>query len=162
MTSRRSRSVHAGHGHQGTARRCPSRKGNVVSPDDMIARYGADATRACIRCLPHRPTVISTGRRMASPASAVFLASVYRLVMKHADAAKSLRTEQTIRSATLKASPATELYCASCIRPFPRSRRTSLAAGTSTPASRPSWNWSTNPGRGPMLRCQMAKCRLLS
>jgi len=39
-------------------------KDNVVSPDDMVARYGADATR-CTRCLPRRPTAIWTGRKTA-------------------------------------------------------------------------------------------------
>jgi leucyl-tRNA synthetase len=40
-------------------------KGNVVSPDDMVARYGADAARACTRCLPRRRIATWTGRKTA-------------------------------------------------------------------------------------------------
>ena len=46
-------------------------KGNVVSPDEMVGRYGADATRM-YACLPRRRIAIWTGRRMAWPASAAF------------------------------------------------------------------------------------------
>jgi len=44
-------------------------KGNVVSPDLMIERYGADATRM-YALLPRRPTATWSGRRTASQASA--------------------------------------------------------------------------------------------
>ena len=42
--------------------------GNVVSPDDMVARYGADA-RACTRFSPPLRIANSTGRMKASKAS---------------------------------------------------------------------------------------------
>ena len=44
--------------------------GNVVSPDDMVARYGADATRL-YTLFAARPTAISTGRTRAWKASIV-------------------------------------------------------------------------------------------
>ena len=44
-------------------------KGNVVSPDEMIARYGADAARA-YSLFAAPPIATSTGRKTALPASA--------------------------------------------------------------------------------------------
>jgi leucyl-tRNA synthetase len=63
-------------------------KGNVVSPDDMIARYGADATRmyALFAAPPDRDL---DWQEDGVAGVSRFLGRVYRLVMKHADAAKA-------------------------------------------------------------------------
>ncbi|UWZ83252.1 leucine--tRNA ligase [Occallatibacter riparius] len=63
-------------------------KGNVVSPDDMVARYGADATRmyALFAAPPDRDL---DWQEDGVAGVSRFLGRVYRLVMKHAGAAKS-------------------------------------------------------------------------
>ena len=63
-------------------------KGNVVSPDDMIARYGADATRmyALFAAPPDRDL---DWQEDGVAGVSRFLGRVYRLVMKHAEAAKT-------------------------------------------------------------------------
>jgi len=63
-------------------------KGNVVSPDDMIARYGADATRmyALFAAPPDRDL---DWQEEGVAGVSRFLGRVYRLVMKHALAARS-------------------------------------------------------------------------
>jgi leucyl-tRNA synthetase len=63
-------------------------KGNVVSPDDMIARYGADATRmyALFAAPPDRDL---DWQEDGVAGVSRFLGRVYRLVMKHAGAAKN-------------------------------------------------------------------------
>ena len=58
-------------------------KGNVVSPDDMVARYGADATRM-YACLPRRRIAISTGRKHGVEGVQRFLGRVYRFVVRNA------------------------------------------------------------------------------
>ncbi|HEY3705087.1 MAG TPA: leucine--tRNA ligase [Terracidiphilus sp.] len=62
-------------------------KGNVVSPDDMIARYGADATRmyALFAAPPDRDL---EWQEDGVAGVSRFLGRVYRLVMKHAGAAR--------------------------------------------------------------------------
>jgi leucyl-tRNA synthetase len=62
-------------------------KGNVVSPDDMVARYGADATRmyALFAAPPDRDL---DWQEDGVAGVSRFLGRVYRLVMKHAGAAK--------------------------------------------------------------------------
>ncbi len=81
-------------------------KGNVVSPDDMIARYGADATRA-YSLFAAPPDRDLDWQEDGVAGVSRFLGKVYRLVMKHADAAKSA-DGAAFDPATLKA-PATEL-----------------------------------------------------
>jgi leucyl-tRNA synthetase len=63
-------------------------KGNVVSPDDMVARYGADATRmyALFAAPPDRDL---DWQEDGVAGVSRFLGRVYRLVMKHAGAAKA-------------------------------------------------------------------------
>jgi leucyl-tRNA synthetase len=63
-------------------------KGNVVSPDDMVARYGADATRmyALFAAPPDRDL---DWQEEGVAGVSRFLGRVYRLVMKHAEAAKA-------------------------------------------------------------------------
>ncbi|HVJ06890.1 MAG TPA: leucine--tRNA ligase [Acidisarcina sp.] len=68
-------------------------KGNVVSPDDMIARYGADATRmyALFAAPPDRDL---DWQEDGVAGISRFLARVYRLVMKYASAVRGVaRTE---------------------------------------------------------------------
>jgi leucyl-tRNA synthetase len=59
-------------------------KGNVVSPDDMIARYGADATRmyALFAAPPDRDL---EWQEEGVAGISRFLGKVYRLTMKYAD-----------------------------------------------------------------------------
>jgi leucyl-tRNA synthetase len=63
-------------------------KGNVVSPDDMIARYGADATRmyALFAAPPDRDL---EWQEEGVAGISRFLGKVYRLTMKYANAASS-------------------------------------------------------------------------
>jgi leucyl-tRNA synthetase len=64
-------------------------KGNVVSPDDMIARYGADATRmyALFAAPPDRDL---EWQEEGVAGISRFLARVYRLTAKYAPAVRSL------------------------------------------------------------------------
>ena len=113
-------------------------KGNVVSPDEMVAHYGADATRmyALFAAPPDRDL---DWQEDGVAGVSRFLARVWRLATKYAPLARvgpmarAWRARRGFRSSC----------CASCIRPSPKSRWTSRAAGTSTPAWRPSWSWST-------------------
>ena len=63
-------------------------KGNVVSPDEMIARYGADATRmyALFAAPPDRDL---EWQEEGVAGISRFLGKVYRLTMKYADVASS-------------------------------------------------------------------------
>jgi leucyl-tRNA synthetase len=65
-------------------------KGNVVSPDEMIARYGADATRmyALFAAPPDRDL---EWQEEGVAGISRFLARVYRLTMKYAPATKKSR-----------------------------------------------------------------------
>ena len=64
-------------------------KGNVVSPDDMVARYGADATRmyALFAAPPDRDL---DWQEDGVAGVSRFLGRVWRLATKHAQAAKSV------------------------------------------------------------------------
>jgi len=66
-------------------------KGNVVSPDDMIARYGADATRmySLFAAPPDRDL---DWQEDGVAGVSRFLGKVYRFVMKHAETARSAST----------------------------------------------------------------------
>ena len=63
-------------------------KGNVVSPDDMVARYGADATRmyALFAAPPDRDL---DWQEDGVAGVSRFLGRVYRLAMKYADTARA-------------------------------------------------------------------------
>jgi leucyl-tRNA synthetase len=67
-------------------------KGNVVSPDDMVARYGADATRmyALFAAPPDRDL---DWQEDGVAGVSRFLARVWRLVTKHAPQARSAALE---------------------------------------------------------------------
>jgi leucyl-tRNA synthetase len=75
-------------------------KGNVVSPDDMIARYGADATRA-YALFATTPDRDLDWQEDGVAGVSRFLSRVYRFVMKHADRARGA-------SATSPATPASQ------------------------------------------------------
>ncbi len=64
-------------------------KGNVVSPDDMVARYGADSTRmyALFAAPPDRDL---DWQESGVEGISRFLSRVYRFVMKHADRARKI------------------------------------------------------------------------
>ncbi len=66
-------------------------RGNVVSPDDMIARYGADATRmySLFAAPPDRDL---DWQEDGVAGVSRFLGKVYRFVMKHAETARSAST----------------------------------------------------------------------
>jgi leucyl-tRNA synthetase len=72
-------------------------KGNVVSPDDMVARYGADATRmyALFAAPPDRDL---DWQEDGVAGVSRFLARVWRLVAKHAAQARSSALEQPRQS----------------------------------------------------------------
>jgi leucyl-tRNA synthetase len=69
-------------------------KGNVVSPDDMVARYGADATRmyALFAAPPDRDL---DWQEDGVAGVSRFLGKVYRFVMKHAETARSVSATDT-------------------------------------------------------------------
>jgi leucyl-tRNA synthetase len=75
-------------------------KGNVVSPDDMIARYGADATRmyALFAAPPDRDL---EWQEEGVAGISRFLARVYRLGTKYADAASSSDAASTPKDQVL-------------------------------------------------------------
>jgi leucyl-tRNA synthetase len=69
-------------------------KGNVVSPDDMVARYGADATRmyALFAAPPDRDL---DWQEDGVAGVSRFLGRVYRLVMKYAEVARGAKGAAT-------------------------------------------------------------------
>jgi len=71
-------------------------KGNVVSPDDMVARYGADATRmyALFAAPPDRDL---DWQEDGVAGVSRFLARVWRLVTKHALHARSAEQESALK-----------------------------------------------------------------
>ena len=73
-------------------------KGNVVSPDDMVARYGADATRmyALFAAPPDRDL---DWQEDGVAGVSRFLGRVFRLVMRYAPQARSGRTAQPVAPA---------------------------------------------------------------
>jgi leucyl-tRNA synthetase len=75
-------------------------KGNVVSPDDMIARYGADATRmyALFAAPPDRDL---EWQEEGVAGISRFLGKVYRLTTKYADAAGSTESAATPKDQVL-------------------------------------------------------------
>jgi leucyl-tRNA synthetase len=76
-------------------------KGNVVSPDDMIGQYGADATRmyALFAAPPDRDL---EWQEEGVAGVSRFLARVYRLTVKYADTSESA-SQQGSKSATEQA-----------------------------------------------------------
>jgi leucyl-tRNA synthetase len=73
-------------------------KGNVVSPDDMVARYGADATRmyALFAAPPDRDL---DWQEDGVAGVSRFLGRVFRLVMRYSPQARSGRTAQPVAPA---------------------------------------------------------------
>ena len=113
-------------------------KGNVVSPDDMVARYGADChahVRAVCRAARSRSGLAGRWRRRRQPVPGA------RVAAGDEACACSCATGRRHRQRCSCHRESRSSCCASCTRPSPRSRRILKAAGTSTPAWRQSWNW---------------------
>ena len=110
--------------------------GNVVSPDEMVARYGADAARLYSlfaappdRDLDWQDTGIEGIQR--------FLGRVYRFFENYAKPQDpNWRAPLSSLSATRRGD-----FSANFTRPLNVSATTSRDDGTSTPASRPSWSY---------------------
>ena len=113
-------------------------KGNVVSPDDMVARYGADSARmyALFAAPPDRDL---DWQEDGVAGVSRFLGRVWRIVTKYAPVGSHRPLKASLKHK--RAEPWRRNCCASCIRRRRRSRWTLKDAGTSTRASRPSWNW---------------------
>ena len=87
-------------------------KGNVVSPDDMIARYGADATRmySLFAAPPDRDL---DWQEDGVAGVSRFLGRVYRLVMRYREAFAARQASLQLRLALLWR----RRCCVSCTRP---------------------------------------------
>ena len=87
-------------------------KGNVVSPDEMIARYGADATRmyALFAAPPDRDL---EWQEDGVAGVSRFLGRVYRLGMRYREAVRSCRDHSALVPTSLWHSRC----CVSCTRP---------------------------------------------
>ena len=115
--------------------------GNVVSPDEMVERYGADATRLYSlfaappdRDLDWQETGIEGIQR--------FLGRVYRFYLRNpSDDPALLRRGKPRLYRQCRCRHRLALFSANCTRPSSASAMISRDAGTSIPASRPSWNW---------------------
>ena len=107
-------------------------KGNVVSPDDMIERYGADATRmyALFAAPPDRDL---EWQEDGVAGISRFLGSVHRLTTKYARIVRTSSAQERVADWLRRRS---RRCCGSCIRRLRRSRRTSAGAGTSIRALR--------------------------
>ena len=107
--------------------------GNVVSPDDMVARYGADATRlyTLFAAPPDRDL---DWQDQGVEGVYRFLSRLYRFVTEH-----PVRSMRASRAATtsLRSRRMPGKCCASCTRPSSASPMISRDAGTSTPRLRP-------------------------
>ena len=112
-------------------------KGNVVSPDDMVARYGADSARmyALFAAPPDRDL---DWQEDGVAGVSRFLGRVWRIVTKYAPVCRTAAKANPKHKTT---EPWRRSCCGSCIRRRQRSRWTLKGAGTSIPALRPSWNW---------------------
>ena len=111
--------------------------GNVVSPDDMVARYGADSTRmyTLFAAPPDRDL---DWQDAGVEGISRFLSRVYRFVVRNAKPDRSGSGAAVATSSSLRR----RARCsASCTRRSAASPRTSADAGTSTPRSPPSWSW---------------------
>jgi leucyl-tRNA synthetase len=112
--------------------------GNVVSPDDMVARYGADATRmyTLFAAPPDRDWI---GRNQESRA---FSGSSGASIGFTCGIQWTRLLPGTFRPCKPRpCNPRRAPFSANYTRLSSGSATTSRAAGTSTPASRPSWNW---------------------
>ena len=101
-------------------------KGNVVSADDMIERFGADTGRVfeLFAAPPERDLEWTDA---GAEGCYRFLGRVFRFITRNLDGS----TDEPKRRLRI------ESCSASCIRPCAKSRTTSRPAGTSTPRSLP-------------------------
>ena len=140
--------VHAGHGDQGR-REDVEDQGQRRQRRRHGRRSTAPTPAACSCCSPRLRKRSWTGRDAGAEGSYRFLGRVYRFVTRNIGPRE--------RSATPTDRRPTRMSCASCTRRSRRSPRTSRRAGTSTPRSRRSWNWSTSCTRTrrscPRRRC---------
>ena len=104
--------------------------GNVVSPDEMVMQYGADAARmyTLFAAPPDRDL---DWQDMGIEGIQRFLGRVYRYLSEMPGSARQPGRLVHMRG------PSSE----KCTRPSSASPTISRAAGTSTPASPPSWSW---------------------
>jgi hypothetical protein len=112
--------------------------GNVVSPDEMVARYGADAARlySLFAAPPDRDLDwqdSGSGRHSAISGARVPVCGEQRALQSHSGLAQAVAK----RNCRRRRAP----FSASCTRPSSASATISRDAGISTPASRPSWSW---------------------
>ena len=139
--------------------------GNVVSPDDMVAKYGADSTRmyTLFAAPPDRDL---DWQDSGVEGVSRFLSRVYRFVARNASrttGSAAAASEATVTASDFSAASTTRLSelsrvstrrrpasefsppraksSASSTRPSAASPKTSADAGTSTPPSPPSWSW---------------------
>ena len=115
-------------------------KGNVVSPDDMVARYGADATRmyALFAAPPDRDL---DWQEDGVAGISRFLSRVYRAGDEVCG--ECARCCAGSKAAGSRNSRGTGTVAQTASDDSQRSRRISRDAGTSIPALPRSWNWST-------------------
>ncbi len=125
-------------------------KGNVVAPDEIVQRYGADTLRLYVLFMGPAADDIEWSDRGVE-GQRRFIDRLWRLVggleagAAGADAAAPGRWTTPPRSS----------WCARPRRRSPRSARTSPSASRSTRPSRPSRSWSTSPPRAsPRARSQ--------
>ena len=106
-------------------------KGNVVGADMLAEKFGADTARMFV-LFAAPPEKEVDWRFEGAEGIYRFLGRVYRFA-----------TRNVGRAADARPGDADARCCASSTRPSRRSPRISRPAGTSTPASPPSWSWST-------------------
>ncbi len=99
-------------------------KGNVVDPEEMVGKYGADTCRLFVlfanapeKDMPWIESSVGGPRK--------FVERIYRFVTRNLD-----------RDAAGDAGGRQDGRCANCTRPFKRSPKTSTIAGTSIRRSR--------------------------
>src|SRR5580700_8302299 len=109
--------------------------GNIVSPDEMVERYGADATRlySLFAAPPDRDL---DWQESGIEGIQRFLGRVYRFYLRNP--VTGMLTPQP-RLYRLRRAPSS----ASCTRRLSGSVMIFKGAGISIPAFPPSWNWST-------------------
>ena len=113
-------------------------KGNVVSADEMIERFGADTGRV-FELFAAPPEKDLDWTDAGAEGCQRFLGRV--LPLRHA------QRRSRDASATEPRRQPTGRCCASCTRRSAKSPTTSRRAGTSTPRSQRSWSWSTSSMR---------------
>ncbi len=104
-------------------------KGNVVDPDEMVAKYGADTCRL-YTLFAAPPEKDMDWNESSVEGQSRFLGRVYRFITRNADRRRCgrARTRRTGKR------------FGNCIKPFVKSRTTSIAGGTSIHRLPRSWS----------------------